>query len=102
MIQGLLGSRRNESTKARDAFTKVTQLAPGDWRGHYFLGTLLLGNEDYAAAVPELRKAIELDPAAGGANNMLGYAALRQGDTDGAIKAFTDYTRPLPQDPTPQ
>ena len=101
MIEGMLASRQNESAKAREAFTKVTQLAPGDWRGHYLLGTLLLGNEDYATAIPALRKAIELDPAAGGANNMLGYAALRQGDTDGAIKAFTEYTRALPQEPNP-
>jgi predicted Zn-dependent protease len=102
LIQGMLASRQNEVAKAREAFTKVTQLAPGDWRGHYLLGTLLLGNEDYATAIPALRKAIELEPAAGGANNMLGYAFLRQGDADGAITAFTDYTRALPQEPNPQ
>jgi tetratricopeptide (TPR) repeat protein len=102
MIEGMLASRQNESAKAREAFTKVTQLAPADWRGFYLLGTQLLGAEDYTGAVPALRKAIELDPAAGGANNMMGYAALRQGDTDGAIKAFTEYTRALPQEPNPQ
>ena len=100
--RGLLASRQNESAKAREAFTKVTQLAPADWRGFYLLGTQLLGAEDYTGAVPALRKAIELDPAAGGANNMIGYAALRQGDTDGAIKAFTEYTLALPQEPNPQ
>ena len=91
LIEGTLAARRNEPAKARAAYTKLTELAPADWRGHYLLGTLLLTSEEYSAAVPALRKAVELDSAAGGANNMLGYAALRQGDTEGAIKAFTEY-----------
>ena len=102
LVQGLLATRQGESTKARDAYTKLTELTPNDWHGHYLLGTQLLGSEDYATAIPALRKAVALDPAAGGANNMLGYAALRQGDTEGAIKAFTEYARALPQEPNPQ
>ena len=102
LIEGILANRQGESAKARDAFTKLTTSVPGDWRGHYLLGTVYLGDENYAAAVPALRKAVDLDPAAGGANNMLGYAALRQGDTEGAIKAFTDYAAALPQEPNAQ
>lgn len=33
---------------------------------------------------------------------MLGYVALRQGDVDGAIAAFNEYVRILPQEPNPQ
>ncbi len=33
---------------------------------------------------------------------MLGYTALRQGDADGAIVAFEQYVRILPQEPNPQ
>jgi tetratricopeptide (TPR) repeat protein len=102
LVQGLLAARQGELGKARDAYTRLTQLTPADWRGHYLLGTQLLGAEEYSAAIPALRKAVELDPAAGGANNMLGYAALRQNDTEGAIAAFTDYARALPQEPNPQ
>ena len=102
LIHGILAGRQGESAKAREAYTKLTTLAPDDWRGHYLLGTQHLGDENYAAAVPELRKAVELEAAAGGANNMLGYAALRQGDTEGAIEAFTDYARTLPQEPNAQ
>jgi tetratricopeptide (TPR) repeat protein len=40
-----------------------------------------------------------LNPTAGGAQNMLGYAALRQGDTAGAIAAFEQYAKILPQEP---
>jgi tetratricopeptide (TPR) repeat protein len=102
LIQGMLATRQGEAAKARDAYTKLTTLAPADWRGHYLLGSQDVGDENYAAAVSGLRKAVDLDPAAGGANNMLGYAALRQGDTEGAIKAFTDYARALPQEPNAQ
>jgi len=102
LVEGVLAQRQGEIGKARAAFTSLTTTAPGDWRGHYLLGVLLLGSADYAAAVPELRKAVELDSAAGGANNMLGYAALQQGDVEGAIKAFTDYTQTLPNEPNPQ
>ena len=102
LVQGLLAARQGESAQAREAYTRLTESMPNDWRGHYLLGTQLLGDEDYAAAMPPLRKAVELDPAAGGANNMLGYAALRQGDTEAAISAFTDYAKALPQEPNPQ
>jgi tetratricopeptide (TPR) repeat protein len=102
MMQGLLALRQGEPGKAREAYTRLTQLAPGDWRGYFLLGNMLILSEDYAGGIPSLRKAVELDPAAGGANNMLGYAALQQEDTEGAIKAFNDYARALPQEPNPQ
>ena len=102
LAEGVLAARQNEIGKARAAYTTLTTAAPGDWRGHYLLGNMLLGAADYAGAVPALRKAVELNPAAGGANNMLGYAALQQGDVEGAIKAFTDYTVALPMEPNAQ
>ena len=102
LVEGSLAARQNEVGKARAAYSTLTTAAPGDWRGHYLLGNLLLGAADYAAAVPPLRKAVELNPAVGGANNMLGYAALQQGDVEGAIKAFTDYTTALPMEPNAQ
>jgi tetratricopeptide (TPR) repeat protein len=102
LIEGVLAQRQGEPGKARAAFTTMTTAAPGDWRGYYLLGNLLVGTADYSAAVPALRKGLELNPAAGGANNMLGYAFLQQGDVDGAIKAFTDYTSALPMEPNAQ
>ena len=50
-----------------------------------------------AEAATALRKATELNPSAGGAQNMLGYAALRQGDTAGAIAGISSgHTRISP------
>ena len=52
------------------------------------LGTALLNQQNLSEALASLKKATELDANHGGAQNMLGYVALRQGDTDGAIAAF--------------
>jgi tetratricopeptide (TPR) repeat protein len=101
LIEGAAAGRRGDLAKASAAYTRVTELAPGDWRGHYILGQQLLTNLKVAEAVPALKKATELNPNAGGAQNMLGYAALRQGDADGAIAAFQQYVRILPQEPNP-
>ena len=102
LIEGIAANRRGDFANARTSYTRLTELAPGDWRGHYLLGQRLLADQKYADAVQALKKATELNPKAGGAQNMLGYAALRQGDTDGAIAAFTEYVRILPQEPNPQ
>ena len=102
LIEGIAANRRGDFAQARASYTRVTELAPGDWRGHFLLGQRLLGDQKYAEAVQSMKKATELNPNAGGAHNMLGYAALRQGDTEGAVAAFTDYARVLPQEPNPQ
>ena len=102
LIEGLAANRRGEAAKATASFVRLTELAPGDWRGHYSLGQQLLLDQKYGEAVASLKKATALNANAGGAQNMLGYAALRQGDSDGAIAAFQQYVRILPQEPNPQ
>jgi Flp pilus assembly protein TadD len=102
LIEGMRATRSGEPGKAVEAYRKVTELAPGDWRGHRYLGQQLMGDEKYADAVQALKKATELNPQAGGAHNMLGYAALQQGDASGAVTAFTEYARIVPQEPNPQ
>lgn len=102
LIEGMAANRRGDRTQARASFVRVTELAPADWRGHYALGQWLIGDGKYADAVTSLKSATERNPNAGGAQNMLGYAALRQNDVDGAIAAFTEYARILPQEPNPQ
>jgi tetratricopeptide (TPR) repeat protein len=102
LIEAAAATRRGEQDKATAAFVRLTQLAPGDWRAHYSLGQQLLNNQKYADAASALKKATSLNANAGGAQNMLGYVALRQGDTEGAIAAFEQYVRIMPQEPNPQ
>ena len=102
LIEGIAANRRGDLADARASFTHLTELVPGDWRGHYLLGQQLVNEQKYADAAQALKKATGLNANAGGAQNMLGYAALRQGDVDGAIAAFSEYARILPQEPNPQ
>ena len=101
LIEGQAANRRGDSAEARTAFTRVSELAPNDWRAHYALGQQSFNDERFGDAARALKRAVELNPNAGGAQNMLGYAALRQLDLDGAIAAFTEYSRLLPQEPNP-
>jgi tetratricopeptide (TPR) repeat protein len=102
LVQGLDAERRGEFAAARAAYENVVQLAPDDFRGHYYVGRRLLNDQRYQDAVEHLKKATSLNRDAGGAQNMLGYAALRQRDAEGAIAAFTEYARILPQEPNTQ
>jgi tetratricopeptide (TPR) repeat protein len=102
LIEGMAAARRGEPAKAITLYTKVVELTPGDWRSHYVLGQQLLFVPKVAEAVPELKKATELNPKAGAALNMLGYAALNQGDADSAIAAFQQYAKVMPEEPNPQ
>jgi tetratricopeptide (TPR) repeat protein len=102
LIEGALAGRRGELSKSLAAYARATEVAPGDWRGHYILGQQRLVSGDAAGAAPALKKAAEINPNAGPALNMLGYAALQQGDADGAIAAFQQYAKAMPQEPNPQ
>jgi tetratricopeptide (TPR) repeat protein len=102
LIDAMVASRRGDAAETRTALTRLTELVPGDWRGHYLLGQQLVSEQKYNDAVPALKKATSLNANAGAAQNMLGYAAFRQGDVDGAIAAFTEYARIMPQEPNPQ
>lgn len=102
LIEGIAARRRGDAAQAQAAFARLRELAPGDWRGHYLLGLQLMLAEKYPESAASLTKAADLNPTRGAAQNLLGYVALRQGDTEGAIKAFTEYGRLLPQEPNAQ
>ena len=101
LIQGLDAERRGDVKAAKAAYARVAELAPDDWRGHYALGRTLLGEQKYGEAVEHLKRATTVNAQAGGAQNMIGYASLRQRDPDAAIPAFNEYVRILPQEPNP-
>ena len=102
LIEGSAAGRRGDQAKATASFVHLTELTPGDWRAHYLLGQQLINTQKYPEAVTALQKATSLNANAGGAQNMLGYAALRQGDAEGAIAAFEQYVRIMPKEPNPQ
>ena len=103
MIEGVLAGRRGETSAAIDSMRRLTQVVPGWARGHLTLGFMLLNQrDDLDGALASFSKATQVDPNYGPAQNMLGYTALAQGDTEKAIAAFNEYVRILPQEPNPQ
>lgn len=102
LIEGAAASRHGNTAAALAAYARLTELVPGDWRAHFVRGQQLLNAQKYAEAALSLRRAASLNAGAGGAQNMLGYAALRQGDAPGAIAAFEQYARLMPTEPNPQ
>jgi TolB-like protein/DNA-binding winged helix-turn-helix (wHTH) protein/cytochrome c-type biogenesis protein CcmH/NrfG len=60
------------------------------------VGLILYLKRDYAAAVRELNRVLELDPAADQARALLGRVLLVQGDTAGAIREFQRQRRSVP------
>jgi tetratricopeptide (TPR) repeat protein len=102
LIDGIAAVRSGSNGAAVTAFRRVTEVAPGDWRGHYLLGQTLLFDQKYDAAADALTKSTGINADAGGAQNMLGYVELRRRDPGAAIAAFNEYVRILPQEPNPQ
>src|SRR5271156_3865276 len=60
-------------------FQKATELDPKLALAFVDLGGVFIEKRDYAAAVPPLKRAIEISPNVEGAHRLLGYALLAQG-----------------------
>lgn len=102
LIDASLAGRRGELAKAEAAWSQLAAAAPGDWRVHMGRGSQLVFAQKYPEAVDSLNKAISINPKAGPAYNMMGYAHLAQGQTEPAIEAFTKYAATNPNEPNAQ
>ena len=60
-------------------FQKATELDPKLATAFADLGGVYIEKRDYAAAIPPLKRALELSPTLEGADRLLGYALLAQG-----------------------
>jgi Tfp pilus assembly protein PilF len=56
--------------------------------GHLLMGMAYLNKQDYAAAVKELERAVELNPELPKARGLYGRALLSSGDQEGAAREF--------------
>ena len=101
-VQAIATGNRGDVADAEKMLRRVVEVAPNDWRSHFALGFHHVSAQKYSDAIPALQQATRLNAGAAFAQNMLGYALLRQGDSAGAIKAFEEYVRMLPQEPNPQ
>ena len=102
VTEAFLAGARGESAKSAELWKQVTDAVPGDWRAWAGLGAVQYTAQQDGEAANALKRATGLNPKAGPAFNMLGYAHLVQGDAGPAIEAFKQYATVTPTNPTPR
>jgi tetratricopeptide (TPR) repeat protein len=85
MQSGLEAERQRHFDVAVTEFKKATEMAPTAVEGFVNLGQAYMENQNYSAAIPTLKHALELSPDLAAAHQLLGYALLAQGYNTEAI-----------------
>src|SRR6266403_5141098 len=89
-----------KTDEARVAYERTIALDPKMSEAYLNLGILLLDKQEFAAAVPPLRKAVDLLPAQSHPRYLLAVALDRSGDHAGAAEAFEALLHLDPNDVT--
>jgi tetratricopeptide (TPR) repeat protein len=87
--------------KQKEYLDTLVAAYPNDERARQNLGGYFFGQQQYAQAIEQYKKATELEPGYSTAHNLLGYSYRQAGDFAGAEKAFQKYIELIPRDPNP-
>ncbi len=90
-----------EVSKQKEYLDKLVAAYPNEERAHFNLGGYYFGQQDYAHAIAEYKKATALNPNYSTAYNILGYAYRQNADYPNAEQAFKKYIELIPNDPNP-
>jgi tetratricopeptide (TPR) repeat protein len=101
LIAALLSGRQADFAKSQELWKQLTDAVPEDWRTHMGRGAQLYVLQKYRDALEALNKATALNPNAGPAYNMIGYAHLVQGEAGPAVEALSKYASLAPSEPNP-
>lgn len=101
MILGLQAGASADTDKQRRYYEQLVAEYPRDERAHFLLGNNYFGQQEYAKAVSEYQKSVEVAPEFAPAYNLLGYAYRQSGRFEDAEKAFKKYIELIPDDPNP-
>ena len=102
VIEGAHASRRGDRAAMVAAYTKLAELAPGDWRVRVALGWDAIDTGDFAKAIPWFDKALAAKPTLAFAQDGLAYAHAGLHAWDAAIAAAKKQVELLPKQPNPQ
>jgi len=92
-----------DNEKARALQKKLVDLAPGDWRSHYYAGNIdFFVGHDVEKGKAQLLEATRLNPKATSPWMGLAAIAVEQGDRAGAAKATKHVADMRPDDPAVQ
>jgi tetratricopeptide (TPR) repeat protein len=101
MILGLQAGANADSKAQRDYYEQLVAAYPRDERAHFLLGNAYFGQQNYARAITEYQKSVEIAPDYAPAYNLLGYAQRAAGQYGEAERAFKKYIELIPADPNP-
>jgi tetratricopeptide (TPR) repeat protein len=90
-----------DAAKQKEYLDKLLAAYPNEERAHFNLGGYYFGQQEYAPAIEQYKKATELSPNYSPAYNILGYAYRQNGDYPNAEQAFKKYIELIPNDPNP-
>jgi choline-sulfatase len=90
---GAIWLQKKEYGKARDQYTDLLRIAPGDYEAHYNLAWLASRDGRLDESVRHLQAAIQSDPQSAVAHNALGSIYLQQKNLDRASAEFKDAIR---------
>lgn len=82
--------QRQEAENRLGMFKQVLEIDPDDLLANHGMGSAFVELEDYASALPFLRKALEIKPTHTVAYVALGKALEALGDRDAALKTYED------------
>ena len=88
---GILQSKRGQTAKAFDSFTKSLKHEPRHFEAHYNLGNLYLDNGDHRLAQVHFQIAAEIDPAFPNLHFNLALALAVNNELTAAIAALKTY-----------
>jgi serine/threonine protein kinase len=80
---------------------QITESYPQEKLAHQYLGSIFQNYGNYAGAIKELQKVLELDPENGEAHNSLGYTYILLEDYEAAVLHFKEYLSLNPGDANP-
>jgi len=79
VIEGMILHRREDYTKAEEAYQRALEKDPKNTTALFNLGVLLDKNGDFDAAIAQMRKTLETDPDYAEAYNYIGYSFAEKG-----------------------
>ena len=87
--------------KQREYYQELVKVYPNDERAHNLLGLNFFGQQEYAQAIEEFKKATKINPEFSQPYNQMGYAYRFLEDYTSAEEAFKQYIKLIPDDPNP-
>jgi tetratricopeptide (TPR) repeat protein len=101
VIEGAQASRSGNHAAMVTAYTKVAELAPGDWHIWISLGVDANDTRDYAKAITSFEKAQKIKPDLAIAQDGLAYGHAGLREWEPAIAAAKKQVELLPKQPNP-